>query len=185
MNKYQQSLKQWAVIRSDGSAIAWFKSESDADGHCKVLQGQQGKGFKVKFLPVLLVAAIAIIGDADSAEARRRGKRWRWRHQPIVQAYKPVSYQTAVSFGRVQPPENAEWSDRTGRRLTAQQLEMLGTLDYANGQSYGALRSQLGVPVRRSGDSDFYQMGNGNWVAIEYKRPDGKASGYRIGDGQP
>jgi hypothetical protein len=177
MNNYQQSLKPWAVVSDKGKAVARFKSESDADGHCKVLQ-KQGKPFKVRFWPVLAATAIAlhIMMASESADARRRGRGSRY--------YRPVSTQTynGVSYGGVKP--EGEWLDRTGRRLTAEQITLLGTLDYSNGQTYGALKSQLGIPTRRSQDTDFYQMPNRNWLQINY-RADGKASGYRIGDSAP
>jgi hypothetical protein len=179
---YQQSLKPWVVVGKDGEAIARFKSESDADGHAKVLQRKQGRPFKVRFWPVLIGTAIAlhIMMVSESADARRRT--WKSRY------YRPVSVirTTGQSYGRVVPPDDSEWRDRTGRRLNREQLELLGTLDYSangKGQSYKAM-SFLGLPQRRSNSADYHQMPNGRWLAVSYDS-NGYARGYTIGDDTP
>lgn len=60
--------------------------------------------------------------------------------------------------------------------ITASEANTLRYIDFSKGQTYHDLKSRIGFPKYRNGNTDYYEAANG-YLAIDYK--DGKAYGHR------
>ena len=63
-------------------------------------------------------------------------------------------------------------------QLSASEINALLYLQFP--QSYKAISSRFGFPAYRDGATDYYQLPNGHWVAVDYAGT--TATGYRFSD---
>lgn len=77
------------------------------------------------------------------------------------------------------PPAGLEPYGLDGQ-LVESEIQALLYLQFP--QSYGAMQSRFGFPAYRDAASDYYQLPNGHWVAIDYNGT--TATGYRFSGSQ-
>jgi hypothetical protein len=82
---------------------------------------------------------------------------------PTVEGYKKLPFEGAQEYG----------AQGTISRSEANTLKYI---DFSKGQTYSDLKSRIGFPRYRNGNTDYYQLRDG-YLVLEYK--DGKAYGTK------
>jgi len=122
------------------------------------------------YRPVSLLAQI----DRSGAPTRQSAPEGERTYRPSPRREAPRARQQTQVARRI-PFEGAQEYGVEGS-ITAAEANVLKYIDFSRGQTYHDLKSRIGFPKYRNGNTDYYEV-DGGWMAIDYK--DGKAYGHK------